>query len=128
MADGIETQLGKTYADGAELSGGQWQRVAMARSMMRDAPLLVILDEPTSALDPEGELRLFETFRSRSESLRDHGTITVLVSHRFSTVRAADLIVVLERGNIVECGSHAELFALDGMYASMYRQQAEAYS
>jgi ATP-binding cassette subfamily B protein len=122
LPGGLDAHVGKTYADGAELSGGQWQRLAVARSLMREAPLCLILDEPTAALDPEAEQRLFD-------ALRGAGTeITVLISHRFSTVRMADTIVVLAGGRIVEHGDHQQLMAADGHYAQMYRQQAEAYA
>jgi ATP-binding cassette, subfamily B, bacterial len=125
LPDGLDTHVGKTYADGAELSGGQWQRLAVARGLMREAPLCLILDEPTAALDPEAEQRLFDAIRRVAAG---EGVVTVLISHRFSTVRMADTIVVLAGGRIVEHGDHQALMAADGHYATMYRQQAEAYA
>ncbi|MGW6929776.1 ABC transporter ATP-binding protein [Lentzea sp. NPDC054927] len=125
---GLATQLGKTYADGRELSGGQWQKLALSRAMMREAPLLLILDEPTSALDAEAEHQLFERYAEHGRRIGEaNGTITVLVSHRFSTVKMADLIIVVANGHIAEVGNHAELLELGGTYASLYGLQAEAY-
>jgi ATP-binding cassette subfamily B protein len=111
------------------MSFGQWQKLALARGFMRDRPLLLALDEPTAALDAETEHALFERFASaaRAPDGADAGRITVLVSHRFSTVRMADLIVVLDGAVVAEAGSHAELMALDGQYASLYKIQAAAY-
>jgi ATP-binding cassette subfamily B protein len=125
---GLATPLGKTYADGAELSGGQWQRLAIARGMMPDAPLCLVLDEPTAALDPEAEQLLFDAYHRAASDSGRQGAITVLISHRFSSVKMADTIVVLDGGRVVERGDHRALLALDGHYARMYRQQAEAYS
>ena len=124
---GLDSHLGKTYRDGVELSGGQWQRVAIARAMMRPDPLCLILDEPTAALDPAGEHALYERYAGAARSVCGHGGITVVISHRFSSVRMADLIVVLEEGRVTEQGSHAELLAAGRTYASMYRQQGAAY-
>ncbi|NUT52476.1 MAG: ABC transporter ATP-binding protein [Saccharothrix sp.] len=129
LEDGLETQLGKTYADGAELSGGQWQKLALGRAMMRREPLLLVLDEPTSALDAQAEHRLFERYAAGAREVgRRTGAITVLVSHRFSTVRMADLIVVVADGRVKEHGSHDELMAADGLYAELYTMQAAAYA
>lgn len=128
LDQGLATQLGKTYADGRELSGGQWQKLALSRAMMREAPLLLILDEPTSALDAEAEHQLFERYAEHGRRIgQANGTITVLVSHRFSTVKMADLIVVVADGHIAEAGNHASLLELGGTYASLYRLQAAAY-
>ena len=125
---GLETQLGKTWADGRELSGGQWQKLALGRAMMREAPLFLILDEPTSALDAEAEHQLFERYAEHGRRIgQANGTITVLVSHRFSTVRMADLILVVADGRIVEAGDHTSLLARDGTYAGLYSLQAAAY-
>jgi len=128
LPDGLDSHVGKTYADGAELSGGQWQRVAIARSMMPAAPLCLILDEPTAALDPEAEQLIFDSYRQAAGEIGREGAITVLISHRFSSVRMADVIVVLDGGRIVEHGAHHDLMAVDGHYARMYRQQADAYA
>jgi ATP-binding cassette, subfamily B, bacterial len=129
LSAGLDTQLGRTWTDGAELSGGQWQKLALGRAMMREAPLLLLLDEPTASLDPDSEAALFERYAQAAKRVgRTNGAITVLVSHRFSTVRMADLIVVVDGGRIAEAGSHAELMALDGLYAELYRLQAQAYS
>lgn len=127
--EGLDTQLGKNYADGVELSGGQWQKLALGRAMMRDAPLLLVLDEPTSALDPEAEHALFEQYAQQARRVGEEtGAITLLVSHRFSTVRMADLIIVVRDGRIAETGDHATLAASDGLYSELYQLQAEAYS
>jgi ATP-binding cassette subfamily B protein len=129
LDDGLETQLGKSYADGTDLSGGQWQKMALGRAMMRETPLLLILDEPTSALDAQAEHNLFEEYAASAKRVaRKTGAITVLVSHRFSTVRMADLILVVNDGRIQEAGSHEELMRLGGLYADLYGMQAKAYS
>lgn len=128
LEDGLDTQLGVAYADGAPLSGGQWQKVALARAMMREAPLLMVLDEPSSALDAEAEHELFEHYAEvASEVAERTGGVTVLVTHRFTTVRTADLIVVLDAGGVREVGSHAELLARDGLYSELFRLQAASY-
>ena len=127
LAYGIKTQLGPSWDEGAEVSFGQWQKLALARGFMRDAPLLLILDEPTAALDAETEHALFERFASAARSHADTGRVTVLVSHRFSTVRMADLIVVMDGARVVEFGSHEDLMARNGPYAELFRIQAAAY-
>jgi len=124
---GVDTQLGPTWNEGVELSFGQWQKLALARGFMRDGPLLLVLDEPTAALDAETEHSLFERFAAQSRSGDGNGRITILVSHRFSTVRMADRIVVLSGSRLVEAGTHDELMAQDGSYAELYRIQAHAY-
>jgi ATP-binding cassette subfamily B protein len=124
LAGGLDTQLGPTWPDGVEVSFGQWQKLALARGFMREAPLLLVLDEPTAALDAETEHALFERYAAAA---RDGGGITLLVSHRFSTVRMADLIVVLDGARLVEVGSHADLVARGGQYAELYGIQAAAY-
>jgi len=129
LAAGLDTQLGPTWPEGVEVSFGQWQKLALARGFMRDRPLLLVLDEPTAALDAETEHALFERYASvvRDEGAGADGRITLLVSHRFSTVRMADLIVVLDGARVVETGSHEELMARGGPYAELYRIQAAAY-
>jgi ATP-binding cassette subfamily B protein len=124
---GLRTQLGPSWADGVDVSYGQWQKLALARGFMRDEPLLVVLDEPTAALDAETEHQLFERYAATAGEARKNGSVTVLVSHRFSTVRMADLIVVLDGARVAEVGSHEELLALGGRYADLYRIQARAY-
>lgn len=127
MPEGLETALGRAFLDGIDLSGGQWQKVALARSMMRDAPLVMVLDEPTYSLDVESERRVFEWFSQVAGADNPLGTITIIVSHRFSTVRRADLVAVMQEGRVVEWGSHGDLLARNGSYALMYRTQAEGY-
>ena len=128
LADGWSTQLGKAYTDGEELSGGQWQKLALGRAMMRADPLLMILDEPTSALDAETEYLLFERYAQGAQrAARKSGAVTLLVTHRFSTARMADLIIVLGGGGILEFGDHATLVARGGLYAELYELQASAY-
>jgi ATP-binding cassette, subfamily B, bacterial len=124
---GLETQLGPSFEDGAELSGGQWQKLALGRAMMRPAPLLLILDEPTAALDAQTEHALFERYAGAAREQAANGAITILVSHRFSTVGMADLIVVVADGRIAEVGSHEQLLAASGLYADLYALQASAY-
>ncbi len=128
LPDGLETQLGRVF-DGAQPSQGQWQKLALARGHMRTDPLLLILDEPTAALDPQAEHDLYERFVDQARATTaEHGTITLVVSHRFSTVRMADLIVVLQDGRIAEQGTHEDLVSANGPYARLYRIQANQYS
>ena len=129
LTSGLDTQLGPTWPSGVELSFGQWQKLALARGFMRDQPLLLVLDEPTAALDAETEHALFEHYAAaaRSADESDSGRITILVSHRFSTVRMADLIVVLDGARLVEVGTHDELMAKGGQYSELYNIQAAAY-
>ena len=124
---GLDTQLGPTWDDGVEVSFGQWQKVALARGFMRGEPLVLVLDEPTAALDAETEHALFERYTGAAHDERANGRVTVLVSHRFSTVRMADLIVVLDGSRVVEVGRHDELLARGGQYAELFAIQAGAY-
>ncbi len=124
LPHGYDTMLGRWFKDlkdSTQLSGGEWQKIALARAFMRDARILV-LDEPTSALDAQAEHEVFTRFRVLTQ-----GKTAVFISHRFSTVRLADRIFVIENGNIIESGSHEELIALDGRYAQLFNLQAEAY-
>jgi ATP-binding cassette subfamily B protein len=125
---GLATQLGPTWPEGVEVSFGQWQKLALARGFMRDQPLLLVLDEPTAALDAETEHALFERYAEGARAAASSGRITLLVSHRFSTVRMADLIVVLDGARLVEVGSHDELMAAGGQYSELYTIQARAYA
>ena len=124
---GLETQLGATWPGGVEVSFGQWQKLALARGFMRNRPLLLVLDEPTAALDAETEHALFERYAAAAHADLNDGRITILVSHRFSTVRMAELIVVMDGARVVESGSHDELIAKRGQYAELYGIQAAAY-
>ena len=125
---GLDGYLGTSYCDGTELSGGQWQTVALARTLMRPHPLLLILDEPAAALDASAEHDLFERYASSAgQAGRERGGITVLISHRFSTVGMADLIAVLDHGRLTEFGTHRELMATPGLYADLFTLQARAY-
>jgi len=131
---GLETQLGPTWPGGVEVSFGQWQKVALARGFMREAPLLLVLDEPTAALDAETEHALFERYAAAARGAGPArgngggtGGITILVSHRFSTVRMADLIVVLDGSRVAQVGTHEDLMAKGGPYAELYGIQAAAY-
>jgi ATP-binding cassette subfamily B protein len=129
LPSGLDTQLGATWPGGAELSFGQWQKLALARGFMRDRPLLLVLDEPTAALDAETEHALFERYAeaARDPAVAGDGRVTILVSHRFSTVRMADLIVVLDGSRLAEMGTHDELMSRRGRYAELYGIQAAAY-
>jgi ATP-binding cassette subfamily B protein len=122
LPDGYRTQLGRWFAGGRELSGGQWQKIALARAFMRAGADILVLDEPTAAMDAEAEARIFEHFRAVT---RDQ--MAILISHRFSTVRMADHIVVLAEGRVVEEGSHTELMAREGPYARLFGLQAAGY-
>ncbi len=127
LPDGLATPLGRSFTGGQDLSGGQWQRLALARGMMRDVPLLLILDEPTASLDAITEAALFERYLAARKLASQAGAITLLVSHRFSTVRMADLIVVLDKGRIAASGDHASLVRAGGLYAELYEMQARSY-
>ena len=138
LPSGLQTQLGATWPDGVDVSFGQWQKLALARGFMRDDPLLLVLDEPTAALDAETEHALFERYAAAARdpvgagvgfgASSDGGRITILVSHRFSTVRMADLIVVLDGARVAEVGTHDDLMAHGGQYAELYGIQAAAYA
>jgi len=119
---GYQTQLGKWFRDGRELSGGQWQKIALSRAFMRTRADILVLDEPTAAMDARAEAEVFEHFRQLAA-----GRITILISHRFSTVRMADQILVLDRGRIIERGSHEQLMRFDGHYAHLFTLQARGY-
>jgi ATP-binding cassette subfamily B protein len=123
LPEGYDTALGKWFDAGVNLSGGEWQKVALARSFMREEARILLLDEPTSALDAQAEYDLFERLKSLT-----HGRTAVYISHRFSTVRRADRIVFLEHGRLVEEGTHSELMRLNGRYARLFRMQAAAYT
>jgi ATP-binding cassette, subfamily B, bacterial len=128
LRHGLDTQLGPSWDDGVDVSFGQWQKLALARGYMRSEPLLLVLDEPTAALDAETEHALFERFAAGAREGSADGRVTVLVSHRFSTVRMADLIVVLDGSTVAEVGSHADLMARGGTYAELYSIQARSYA
>ncbi len=121
LPEGYETTLGRWFSKGRDLSGGEWQKIALARAFMRDCRVLV-LDEPTAALDAENELKVFQQFRELAED-----KMAVLISHRFSTVRMADRIFVIDHGQLTEQGTHAELLARGGTYARLFTLQAESY-
>jgi len=133
LGAGLDTQLGPTWPGGVDVSFGQWQKLALARGFMRDEPLLLVLDEPTAALDSETEHALFERYAAAARSSHreavggGNGRITILVSHRFSTVRMADVIVVLQGARVVEVGAHEKLIAHSGVYADLFGIQAAAY-
>ena len=132
LSGGLETQLGPTWPHGVEVSFGQWQKLALARGFMRDRPLLLVLDEPTAALDAETEHALFERYAAAARSDNENGDsnrsrITILISHRFSTVRMADQIVVLDGAHVAEVGTHEALMAKGGQYAELYGIQAASY-
>ena len=119
---GYGTQLGKWFKDGQELSGGQWQKIALSRAFMRSDADILVLDEPTAAMDAAAEAQVFEHFRKLTKN-----RIAILISHRFSTVRMASQIVVIENGRIIERGDHAALMELGGRYARLFSLQAEGY-
>lgn len=121
LEKGYEQELGKRFRSGTELSGGQWQKIALARAYMSKAPV-IILDEPTSALDAEAEYDVFQRFMGLTE-----GKTSIIISHRFSTVRMADRILVLEKGKILERGSHEELMENRQLYYKLFDLQAEGY-
>jgi ATP-binding cassette subfamily B protein len=122
MPEGYDTQLGRWFKGGRELSGGQWQKIALSRAFMRSDADILVLDEPTAAMDAASEAAIFDHFRSQS-----HNKMTILISHRFSTVRAAAQIIVIHEGKIIERGNHESLLALNGQYASLFRLQAKGY-
>jgi ATP-binding cassette subfamily B protein len=121
LSEGYDQVLGRRFETGVELSGGEWQKIALARAYMRDAQLL-ILDEPTAALDARSELEVFERFAELTK-----GKMALLISHRFSTVRMADRIVVLSGGRLTEEGTHQQLMSRGGLYAEMFEMQAASY-
>jgi ATP-binding cassette, subfamily B, bacterial len=127
LTGGLETQLGRSWPGGVDVSFGQWQKLALARGFMRDEPIVLVLDEPTAALDAETEHALFERYAAAVRDNSVDGRLTILVSHRFSTVRMADLIVVLDGARVVEVGTHEALMAKGGQYSQLYGIQAAAY-
>jgi ATP-binding cassette subfamily B protein len=128
LPDGLATMVGTVYTGGHGLSGGQWQKLALGRAMRRAEPLLVVLDEPTASLDAPSEHALFERYAAAAgREARRSGAVTVLVSHRFSTVGMADLIIYIESGHAVEFGSHQDLLAAGGRYAELFELQAAGY-
>jgi len=122
MPEGYDTQLGRWFKGGRELSGGQWQKIALSRAFMRSDADILVLDEPTAAMDAASEAAIFDHFQSQSDT-----KMTILISHRFSTVRAADRIIVIHDGKILEQGNHESLLAENGQYASLFRLQAKGY-
>ncbi|MDH5619959.1 MAG: ABC transporter ATP-binding protein/permease, partial [Gammaproteobacteria bacterium] len=122
MPDGYDTQLGRWFKGGRELSGGQWQKIALSRAFMRSEADILVLDEPTAAMDAASEAAIFDHFQSQSDT-----KMTILISHRFSTVRAADRIIVIHNGKVLEQGNHESLLAANGQYASLFRLQAKGY-
>ncbi|MDR5907444.1 ABC transporter ATP-binding protein [Franzmannia qiaohouensis] len=122
MASGYQTQLGRWFKGGQELSGGQWQKIALSRAYMRENADILVLDEPTAAMDAAAEAEIFARFREHG-----HDKMTILISHRFSTVRSAEQILVIDRGEIIERGTHDQLLAADGRYATLFRLQAKGY-
>jgi ATP-binding cassette subfamily B protein len=127
LPDGLDTVLGQRFG-GRELSGGQWQRVALARGLMRPSPLLLILDEPTVSIDAVTEQRLLERCVANARDLaQTFGTTVVFVSHRYATTRLADQILMIEGGQVIERGSHGDLLAAETRYAEIYRSQQAAY-
>jgi ATP-binding cassette, subfamily B, bacterial len=128
LPNGLGTPVGRSFEHGADLSGGQWQRLALGRAMMRETPLVLVLDEPTASLDAPTEHELFARYAATAERVAGGtGAVTVLVSHRFSTVRMADLVAVVDAGRLVESGSHEELLRSGGLYAELFELQARAY-
>jgi ATP-binding cassette, subfamily B, bacterial len=128
LPDGLRTPLGRSLPDGRDLSGGQWQKLALGRAMMREHPFLLVLNEPTASLDAPTEAALFERYAVASRHTAERsGAVSVFVSHRFSTVRAADLIVVLHEGRVAEQGTHEDLIASGGRYAELFELQARSY-
>jgi len=121
LPQGYDQMIGRRFNGGVDLSGGEWQKIALGRAYMREAQLL-ILDEPTAALDARAEFEVFERFKELTQ-----GKTAVLISHRFSTVRMADRILVVENGRVQEIGSHEELLANNGRYAELFQLQAAGY-
>ena len=119
---GYQTQLGKWFKDGRELSGGQWQKIALSRAFIREESDILVLDEPTAAMDARAEAQVFEQFRDLAK-----GRMVILISHRFSTVRMADTIAVLAEGRIIEQGTHDEVIERGGRYAELFFLQARGY-